>query len=298
MNFLGSNSSDPFPFEAENLFCTFFTFEWLVRLLPWPHWDHWDHWGCGRWVVAVEGQSSASSQVCQTPWFPWVISHVPIFHITQPLDSIRYMVFFMATISGDVQYSQVMGHLTTPGFHTFHLFIISPIKRYQKPLDPWCKRAADHLRFAFQRKVLALTDAWPLWLAGSRRVEGMCSFSDGADLFRDLFGDLLTMFITNPMNWLVVNHILGIIIPTFIFFRGVESYYKHHGHGLISRGSSSPWRSWRSIDSDGWGDDGDGRRIRPEVCIRHALGVLNDRGDLDYDTWMRLELVLEDQWIL
>ena len=28
----------------------------------------------------------------------WVISHVPIFHITQPLDSMRYMVFFMATI--------------------------------------------------------------------------------------------------------------------------------------------------------------------------------------------------------
>ena len=28
----------------------------------------------------------------------WVISHVPMFHITQPLDSIRYMVFFMATI--------------------------------------------------------------------------------------------------------------------------------------------------------------------------------------------------------
>ena len=43
---------------------------------------------------------------------------------------------------------------------------------------------------------------------------------------------------------------------------------------------------------------GDGRRIWPEVCIRHALGVLNDRGDLDYDTWMRLELVLEDQYTL
>ena len=26
----------------------------------------------------------------------------------------RYMVFFMATILGDVQYSQVMGHLPTP----------------------------------------------------------------------------------------------------------------------------------------------------------------------------------------
>ena len=44
----------------------------------------------------------------------WVISHVPIFHITQPLDSIRYMVNQMATFSGDVQYSQVMGHLPTP----------------------------------------------------------------------------------------------------------------------------------------------------------------------------------------
>ena len=40
--------------------------------------------------------------------------NVPMFHITQPLDSIRYMVFFMATILGDVQYSQVMGHLPTP----------------------------------------------------------------------------------------------------------------------------------------------------------------------------------------
>ena len=28
-----------------------------------------------------------------------------MFHITQPLDSIRYMVFFMATIFGDVQYT-------------------------------------------------------------------------------------------------------------------------------------------------------------------------------------------------
>ena len=36
---------------------------------------------------------------------------------------------------------------------------------------------------------------------------------------------------------------------------------------------------------------------RPEVCLRHAPGVLDDRRDLDYDTWMRLELVLEDQWI-
>ena len=39
-----------------------------------------------------------------------------MFHITQPLDSIGYMVFFMATILGDVQYTQVMGHLTTPVF--------------------------------------------------------------------------------------------------------------------------------------------------------------------------------------
>ena len=29
-------------------------------------------------------------------------------NITQPLDSIRYMVFFLATIFGDVQYTQVM----------------------------------------------------------------------------------------------------------------------------------------------------------------------------------------------
>ena len=34
------------------------------------------------------------------------------------------MVFFMATFSGDVQYTQVMGHLPTPGnFHGEHLII-------------------------------------------------------------------------------------------------------------------------------------------------------------------------------
>ena len=43
---------------------------------------------------------------------PWVISHVPMFHITQPL-GINGLLF-MATIFGDVQYSQVMGHLPTP----------------------------------------------------------------------------------------------------------------------------------------------------------------------------------------
>ena len=40
----------------------------------------------------------------------WVISHVPMFHITQPLG----IWSIMATFSGDVQYSQVMGHLPTP----------------------------------------------------------------------------------------------------------------------------------------------------------------------------------------
>ena len=37
-------------------------------------------------------------------WKQWVISHVPIFHITQPLDqpwSVLMVYFFMATFSGD-----------------------------------------------------------------------------------------------------------------------------------------------------------------------------------------------------
>ena len=40
---------------------------------------------------------------------PWVISHVPIFHISQPLG----IWSIMATISGDVQYSQ-NGTFTNP----------------------------------------------------------------------------------------------------------------------------------------------------------------------------------------
>ena len=51
-------------------------------------------------------------------WIPkviWKVIHgslnVPIFHITQPLGI--YMVFFMATFSGDVQYSQ-NGTFTNP----------------------------------------------------------------------------------------------------------------------------------------------------------------------------------------
>ena len=40
---------------------------------------------------------------CEIPCWTWVISHVPMFHITQPLGIWMYMVFFMATIFGDVQ---------------------------------------------------------------------------------------------------------------------------------------------------------------------------------------------------
>ena len=40
--------------------------------------------------------------------------NVPMFHITQPLGIWSINVYFMATIFGDVQYSQVMGHLPTP----------------------------------------------------------------------------------------------------------------------------------------------------------------------------------------
>ena len=31
--------------------------------------------------------------ISETAQNSWVMSHVPIFHITQPLDSIRYMVY-------------------------------------------------------------------------------------------------------------------------------------------------------------------------------------------------------------
>ena len=37
-----------------------------------------------------------------------------MFHITQPSDSMIGIWSIMVTFSGDVQYSQVMGHLTTP----------------------------------------------------------------------------------------------------------------------------------------------------------------------------------------
>ena len=53
---------------------------------------------------------------------PWVISHVPIFHITQPLDSIRYMVYngYYKVMSNIPK----MGHLTTPVNHkVFHWFL-------------------------------------------------------------------------------------------------------------------------------------------------------------------------------
>ena len=57
-------------------------------------------------------------------------------------------------------------------FHTFHfLSFLHPRTSPSTRLH-----GLHNLRFAFQRKVLALTDAWPLWTAhGSRRVEWMCS---------------------------------------------------------------------------------------------------------------------------
>ena len=50
----------------------------------------------------------------------------PMFHITQPLDSMIgiYGLLIMATILGDVQYTQVMGHLTTP-----EIPVLSTLKR-------------------------------------------------------------------------------------------------------------------------------------------------------------------------
>ena len=237
---LGSNVSDPFPFEAENLFCTFFTFEWLVRLLRWPH------WGCGwsRWSFffrkVVKGWCAIGCM--------FLSIRCRLRQGIHPFKSFKRWM--------NEKTSQKV--CQTSWFHTFHLSN-SPLTRLQ---------ALYHLRFAFQRKVLALTDAWPLWwqmMAGSRTVEWMCSFSDGADLF----GDLLTMFITNT-PWAWANQ---------WFFKSLKVL-----------------KIYRNLSIQIFlGDGRHGRRIWPEVCIRHALGVLNDRGDLDYDTWMRLELVLEDQ---
>ena len=44
----------------------------------------------------------------------WVIKCPHVSHHPTIRFHDRYMVFLMATISGDVQYTQVMGHLTTP----------------------------------------------------------------------------------------------------------------------------------------------------------------------------------------
>ena len=48
----------------------------------------------------------------------WVISHVPIFHITQPLDSIRYMVY-----NG---YYKVMSNIPKMGHLPIHKSWIDP----------------------------------------------------------------------------------------------------------------------------------------------------------------------------
>ena len=47
-------------------------------------------------------------------WISWVISHVPIFHITQPLDSMRYFWSTRWLLFWVMSNIPKMGHLTTP----------------------------------------------------------------------------------------------------------------------------------------------------------------------------------------
>ena len=64
---------------------------------------------CARWWCRWGDHVGLSNFFMK--WFTWVISHVPIFHITQPLGiwSTRWL------LEGDVQYSQ-NGTFTNPWF--------------------------------------------------------------------------------------------------------------------------------------------------------------------------------------
>ena len=70
--------------------------------------------GCRDFLARMGGMATNKGQpVMEHVWHGSL--NVPIFHITQPLDSMIGIWSIMATIFGDVQYTQVMGHLTTPG---------------------------------------------------------------------------------------------------------------------------------------------------------------------------------------
>ena len=89
---------------------------WWVSSPQWPWWSplnlaktaQWNWWNWWNWAVPECFQSSniRSEQGSLVMSF-----NVPMFHITQPWSVL--MVFFMATIFGDVQYSQ-NGTFTNP----------------------------------------------------------------------------------------------------------------------------------------------------------------------------------------
>ena len=92
-----------------------------------------------------------------------VISHVPIFHITQPLG----IWSIMATFSGDVQYSQVMGHLPTPVLA--NLFQVIQVIQVREEVPASLQRSIDvHSKTELQvlRRWAIKRETKDLWLEG------------------------------------------------------------------------------------------------------------------------------------
>ena len=88
---------------------------------------HQVHDSCRQATLCTEPKYRRSCSFVKVSTSPagvlsWVISHVPMFHITQPLDSIRYMVYngYYKVMSNIPK----IGHLTTPACPTsfLHLF--------------------------------------------------------------------------------------------------------------------------------------------------------------------------------
>ena len=118
-----------------------------------------------KWRISM---GTSSINVGLSSHLPWVISHVPIFHITQPWSVL--MVFLMATIFGDVQYSP-NGTFTNPclqGNHSFFCWLFMASKTLY--ITIWClfecvlchQFGGSNIGTASRQRRVVVFNAWTL----------------------------------------------------------------------------------------------------------------------------------------